>query len=959
MWAGTQHGLSRFDGKNFKIFSTGINLPSLAVTAVFEDRNKNIWIGTRNGMALLQNSGCTVFPANSRDVITYVLNFYEDDNGRLYAFTDKGAFIFSGKSWQKTYMSSSFKNNICRQVIQGKEKELFMNLSDGIVLKKNDGNETLIAAAPPGHPFTFIQYIHGELFAATDNEIFHLENNKLKPIFSDALKGKPIFTFYADRQMRIWIASGKDGIMISRPGDFGHLDKAIVLPANLISSFMEDENGNIWIAGFTGLTVARMPAFSEIYKMPERPFSVLGNIFRGAGNDLYFGSAHEGLFTIRDNKFIPVPSLKNNSAAKELAVSLADAFAAADSSHLWVSTRSRKLYSIINGDAVDISYMLHKKEEAFIPSLAYDLNNQCLYVCTDRLLRIQNNICTPVLTVSGAKEIQYPASVFIDAGGRVFINTAMGQLFTVNAGGRAEDISSQSQLHNLGEAIYCSGADGSTWIAAPGEGIRQYEYEDNKLRLLKKITSKNGLPGNVIISMAFDKAGFLWLLTTSGLVRVDVKHPYKEGIYFITFFSEQEGVKYENWNNPSIMADKEGNILLCSAGGISKCNVDRLYGDSTAPSVQIESVILNKAGTDILAENIPLYSVSGNDDEHTLSYRDNSLTIFFNGISMSHAKEMMFAYTLSSNDSSWSMPSGNDFVSFINLSPGKYTFRVKARKSNTVWSDPVNFFFYIKPPFWDTWWFRLLSASVIAFAIFFAVWKWMQRIKKKTALEKKLGELELKALKAQMNPHFIYNAMNSIQSLIIHENTDDAIIYIGKFSRLLRNVLDQSDKALITLEQELDSLKFYFELESLRLEIRPAYHVISDDDIFPETEYLPPMTLQPFVENAVWHGLSNKTGDKKLDIYISCREDFIVFEIIDNGIGRKAHALLKSQGGTDHASKGFDITRNRLALFNNRPGTDPVLIEDLYTEEGLPAGTKVTVKILRTNKPNQLLLSGK
>ena len=237
--------------------------------------------------------------------------------------------------------------------------------------------------------------------------------------------------------------------------------------------------------------------------------------------------------------------------------------------------------------------------------------------------------------------------------------------------------------------------------------------------------------------------------------------------------------------------------------------------------------------------------------------------------------------------------------------------------------------------------FITLAASIIVFVYSRRV----KTIQRRANVRNQLYDLEMKALKAQMNPHFIYNALNSIQSLIADEKKSDAINYVGTFSRLLRQVLEHTDSNVVTLEKELQTLRLYIQLESLRLNMDLHYELAADDEVMTENEKLPPLILQPFVENALWHGLSRKNGEKRLKVFVSQEGDYLICTIEDNGIGRAMAAEFKKESVREiYSSRGIDITIKRLTEFNKTRNA-PVLYNDLLDDNGNAAGTRVSVFI--------------
>jgi sensor histidine kinase YesM len=195
-----------------------------------------------------------------------------------------------------------------------------------------------------------------------------------------------------------------------------------------------------------------------------------------------------------------------------------------------------------------------------------------------------------------------------------------------------------------------------------------------------------------------------------------------------------------------------------------------------------------------------------------------------------------------------------------------------------------------------------------------------------------------------MNPHFIFNCLNSINSYIVKSKPEEASMYVTKFSRLIRLILDNSRTSFITLEKELAALRLYIDMENLRFNNTLKYELIVGSGL--DHVPVPPMIIQPFVENAIWHGLlhSNKPGF--LEIEISELEEYLICTIADNGIGRQAAAEQKSKSSLKKKSLGMEVTLKRLNSFNGSlPGESNMLVEDLTDDKEEPAGTRVTIKI--------------
>jgi hypothetical protein len=236
----------------------------------------------------------------------------------------------------------------------------------------------------------------------------------------------------------------------------------------------------------------------------------------------------------------------------------------------------------------------------------------------------------------------------------------------------------------------------------------------------------------------------------------------------------------------------------------------------------------------------------------------------------------------------------------------------------------------------------VVSLSLVAFFILLSVH--LKRKHEKIEFEKRAGDLKMQALRAQMNPHFIFNSLNSINSFILNNNKDDASRYLTKFSRLMRLMLHHSQSSLITLQEELDALKLYIDMEKLRFNNHFDYAVYVPVEIDPSSYKIPPLIIQPFVENAIWHGLMHKQtkGSLRIEFFIDGKN--VYCRIIDDGVGRKKTEEIRQKSGGTYKSVGMQITTERIY----RPGKNhavPIAIADNILTDGSPAGTTVTIKL--------------
>ena len=288
---------------------------------------------------------------------------------------------------------------------------------------------------------------------------------------------------------------------------------------------------------------------------------------------------------------------------------------------------------------------------------------------------------------------------------------------------------------------------------------------------------------------------------------------------------------------------------------------------------------------------------------------------------------------------------------FDDLNPGKYIFRVKAKKGNGPWlKDEVTLIIIIRPPFWQTWRFWVSVIVGVSLITYFIV-KWrVKTVRKqeriKAAHEKDMLELEARAMRAQMNPHFIFNSMNSIKSLMQEKEIDKGVIYLTTFSKLIRTLFNNADKKEISLYDEIETCKLYLQLEALRFDASFSYAVRVDDDIDLKSIRVPALIIQPFIENAIWHGIIPKGANGHIELSVQQENHSVEIVIDDSGIGREASMQNKPTGGLAHQSKGVNLTQSRLELDNLLQQRQAQLeIIDKKDENGIAKGTKVVIKI--------------
>jgi len=345
-----------------------------------------------------------------------------------------------------------------------------------------------------------------------------------------------------------------------------------------------------------------------------------------------------------------------------------------------------------------------------------------------------------------------------------------------------------------------------------------------------------------------------------------------------------------------------------------------------------------------------------------LANQENNLRARFAVTGATQFDSILFAYRLKGYEQQWH----NTYtpqLQYNSLPPGDYRLEIKVERSfSNVSVNTVSIPICIAARWWQTAWFKLLLLLAFAASALFIYRQRSRSIRDKAAIkssyEKKISEVEMKALRAQMNPHFIFNCLNSINRYIVKSDHITASNYLTRFSKLIRRILDNSASGIITLDTEMETLDLYVQMEAMRFHNRFSYNIVAGETIDRHTTLIPSMLLQPYVENAIWHGLLHKiSGDCRLDIqFQKTNENLMCVTIEDNGVGRKAAILARNSDTFKSRPQGMAITGERLELIKSLYGiTATCTITDLYGEDGSAAGTRVVIclPLLYNHTPNK------
>ncbi len=903
MWFATDRGLVRFDGYEFQVFTTKDGLGSNVIFGFHKGYDNKIWFYLYNGgIGYIEEDKVSIPKFNEliKDKLkkAIITSMYVGKDNTISLVSRNGYYNFKYNSKQELVHASDWNfyyySHMCLV-----DSLMYMFDSTSTPIKQQDSmikigiKESIVQRFPN---YKIPEISHRTDLIKTERGIFGVQNDLIFQMVDTSivqlniLPGIATFSIFEDRRSNIWVGTERQGAFCFKNGDLQSTPQQFLSNYN-VTSVCEDIYGGMW-----------------------------------------FTTWDAGVFYLRN---LNVQSFKYGNKYHSESISTMCVY----DSMLWVGTNNGSIFrqetsrksrpKLIYKDFGKIFSIQRSKDELFIRSAIRIPEQQLLIpkVNYSSKIIVTTTLSDTVWTYGRLEdpdispfELYLPRKIgsriecIFYWKNKVFTGTQEGLFYLKN--------DNSWELYPLPFnpwIIDVTTSESSIYMATKEHGILINDGENNHY-----INKDNGILANHIRTIAIDKNQNLWIGTKKGINKIALNK--KNEVINITEITDADGL-ISNEVNQILYQDEQ--IWVATNEGISQFNSNQTFNNPLSPPIYLTSLGVNQAYKEFsIANEFDHMSKAFNFKFAGINYPGNGLT--------------KYKYRLKGFDGKWNET--YDREARYMLSPGNYIFEVMAQSSYGVWSqNPANYNFTINAPIWQRWWFLTLVICTFCALAFYLFNNRINALKKEASLKVKMAESQHQALSAQLKPHFVFNAINSIHNYIRKNDKEKSSEYLILFSKLIRQVLANSNEHLISIEQELQLVNKYLQIEQLRFKEKLTYSLKVDDQIDVERMKIPTQLIQPYVENAIWHGLMHKEEPGHVSIKINQLENQLHCVIEDNGVGRK---LAKKNTNNSHKSSGMTINIQRLKLVEvifKRPVK--LIIEDLKNELGEPSGTRVNLTI--------------
>jgi ligand-binding sensor domain-containing protein len=945
LWLGTQGGgLSRFNGSTFDVWNESDGLLSNYIFALLA-LNEKLYIGTKNGLSIKTKA---TFLNREAPQVNKIYHF----NNTIYLATKRGIYrLTNAETLTKVTINPEIDSSSINAIVF-KNDFFWIATNQGFYKLKDLKTALKSFKKLESNNFSAALSYQNKIYASTFDDgtfVFDLEDLEEPILLREPLR---INSLSIQNETELWVATDNDGILIidtKTNNEKAFLNAKNGLNVAHIRKVIADKQGNIWIATSGG---GLYKYFQNNFKHYSVNSGLKGNrvyAVHQAKDGLYFSSSEAGLSRMDSAGIHHIKPYKHFADVKIKTIT-SDA-----NGNIWAGSdgrgllfRETKTVDSLSADSTEVFKTQTIKNHLLNTDTGFPndwirkikVDKQAVYAATYSSGIIKFNYYSEKDSLvirktyginEGIEDLYIKDMIARDH--QLWYATKNGQIGYIE----------NSKVHHLGAVLNNQTTINSLvfnnktlFIGTAGQGIwfnRTNDYTNfEKLKGDKTLTSKN------IYQLIFDNQGNLWAGSERGVDKILLNQ--ENTILDVFHFGRNDGFLGIETCLNAVEKDANGNLWFGTIYGLTKFQPSESNQKSRKPNLFFQEVKIDYKSVDSI--NLKTWTNSNK----TLQLNPNQRQVSFQyaSVDLDHPNDIQFRTKL--NDTEWSPWTGDTTQNLSGLAFGAHTFFVQSRNYRWEESDPISFGFYIESPLYKKAGFQWLVILATISLLSILALRYIKRVKKENAAETERLELanhlltlEQKALRLQMNPHFIFNVLNGIKAMATTK-PEKMNTTINSFATLLRNTLMNSRKDTISLAQEIKTLQDYIEVEKLMATKDFNYEIKVHSDLDPEEIVVPPMLIQPFVENAIRHGILKGKRDGMLKIVFNTTKDQLHCSISDNGVG--IYESQKNKPKTDHQSMALTVTEERLESIS---GKNALKIEEIVNQEGSISGTNITFNI--------------
>lgn len=921
IWFATPTGVSKFDGKRFRNYTKKDGLTDNDVIKLAADSRGRVWFFTNNGMPsyygqhIVHNEdNDTSLRFNSR---SQYMQYAFEDRARTPWFLNTAGRIIQYNGRKTIYDKLGAKPSDIFWFLSN--DTIFRPLQQAFQLSELKDNNNPGQKIPPTSPYSitdaeFAGRVREHPVIIHGNVLYSYTRKDIIPFFKGEDWGitEGISSMCIDGS-NLWIGTPRSLYYVR---DFfrGETKLSKLLDNHYITSILNDRDGNIWITTF-GDGVYHIP-FKHFY------FSYLDNtnglyshsvysVFRDKRNSLLYIGENAGMLNLMDmNGRITRYSL-DSSGGRNSVFSIR---ALPKGQEVLIGT-DNGVYRFAPGyrKPVQVVDMRTVKDMGITPS------GKVRVVTRNQLL---NGIGTVPLDLSSLETQVTSISNINDSA--YYLGTSSGLYFGV--GDRMPQPVHQDPRLRQGIKDM-RWIDSLLWVGTSDQGI--FVLKNNKI--IRHFSTRDDMLSDICQQLYFDGTDRVYVATNRGVSVIDARR-----LVMLRNITSNDGLMSDDIRGLSHSRDT---LFIATSNGLCYFSRDHIPVDTVPPTVYLNAI--RYGDSTFLA--LPYF-------QH-LYERGGAFEVEFGAIAYDLPELVEYQYNFSNDTSSGWVTTMSNIIPYPRLQPGDYKLLIRARKYKSGWSQPVSLTISILPRWYQQWWARgilvLLGLMAIVLVLRYIVGRIKGGERRKTEYNRRIAELEAKALTNQMNPHFIFNSLNSVQHLILEKEEKQALNFLADFATLMRQMLNNSRKSFISLEDEIAFLARYLELEKIRFANSFVYRFEQSEELKEYTVYIPPMLIQPILENAIKHGLAPKNGSGHLLVKLELRGDLLLCSVDDDGIGWEHANNIKSGKLAKHESTALSVIKERLQIIKSFNGSVGKLeiIDKFKSGFGNKEGTLVEIQI--------------